>query len=103
MNRTARAVVERLAALPAGKAIGDFVSAQPRRAAWLALWTATCTILIVAGRDAGLPLRSWLALFGVAALVCEGCLRIAAGGTVDALQDRSTADLKDSPGGNAPA
>jgi hypothetical protein len=56
-----------------------FVTSRPRRAAWLGLSLAICFVLAVAGREADLPLRTWLALFATAFLVAGACVWIASG------------------------
>jgi hypothetical protein len=68
-----------------------FVISRPRRAAWLGLSLAICVVLAVAGREADLPLRTWLALFATAFLVAGACVRIANG------DDREEAEDPPSP------
>ncbi len=72
-------------------AITRVVAARPRQAAWLGLSLAICVVLAVAGSNADLPLRAWLALFAVAILVARACTWIVSG------DDRSDADEVPSP------
>jgi len=95
VRRTAKAemagLIHALKGVPAVAESLHFVISRPRRAAWLGLSLAICVVFAVAGREADLPLRTWLALFATAFLVAGACVRIANG------DDREEADDPPSP------
>jgi hypothetical protein len=56
--------------------VSRFADKHTHLAAWLLLSTALCTTLVLAGREADLPLRTWLALFAAAVLTAGACVGI---------------------------
>jgi hypothetical protein len=76
--------------LPPVVAVTRFSESHPRATAWLGLSTGACASLVVGGRDADLPLRSWLALFAASILTAGMCILIVGGDDGNGAPDDST-------------
>jgi hypothetical protein len=53
-----------------------FADSRPRIAAWIVLSVAICVLLAIEGRDVGLLIGQWIALFVASTLVAGLCIWI---------------------------
>jgi len=68
--------VDNLKNLPVIGALVRFADERPRLSAWIVLSVAICILLAIEGRDVGLLIGQWIALFVASILVAGLCIWI---------------------------